>query len=146
MVSTNRTFSRSRTFRKLIFCIFWYIVPCTLFFMTRLTKMCVSPAKPLGSWATILAFELNKILSMFRAVLYWNVTTVWTNKLFLIKTLYILLVIHCLSTVFTSSKIRILTFIAHKVCIYGHWILIRFIVIRRILLCELLILITLLKF
>jgi hypothetical protein len=41
--------------------------------------MGVSPTKPLGRIATIFAFELNKIVSMFETILYWNLTAVRTN-------------------------------------------------------------------
>jgi hypothetical protein len=47
--------------------------------------MSVSPAKPLCDTAAELTFELDKVLSVFRAVLYRYVAAVGTNQLFSFK-------------------------------------------------------------
>lgn len=78
MIPTRRTFPRPFTFRQFLFRIFTYVVTITLFFMTWLTEMCVSPTKPLGCGTTKFAFKLNKIFAMFWTILYRNLTTVWT--------------------------------------------------------------------
>jgi hypothetical protein len=132
MISTNRTFTRTLTFWQLLFCIFWHIVSITLFFMTGFTKMSISPAKPLSCWTTKFTFKLYEINTMFWTIFNRNVTTFRTNQLFLIVSLNILSIIHNFSTIFSTSKIRFLTFETHKISIYRHCILFWFIKIRRI--------------
>lgn len=133
VITSNRTFSWSLTFWQLIFCIFRYIISITLPFMTWLTKMSVTPAEPLSYWTAKFTFKLYKVISMLRTILNWNITTTWTNKLFRIKALSILSIIHNFSTILTPSKIRFFTFKTHKICIYGHGIIFRFIIVKGIL-------------
>lgn len=132
MLSSDWTFTRALTLGQLIFCVLWYIVTIALFFMTRLTKMSISPTKPLRYWATKFAFKFYKVVSMFWTIINRNVTTSRTNKLFGIKSLSILCIIHYFSTIFPTSKIRFLTFKAHEIGINSHRIFFWFVEIRRI--------------
>jgi hypothetical protein len=79
--------------------------------MARLAKMSVTPAEPLRCGTTEFTLEFNEINAMFGAVFYWNVTTFWAYKLFFIKALLLLILIciHDLSTVLSSSKIWFFT-------------------------------------
>lgn len=132
MLSSDRTFTWALTLWQLIFCILWYIVTIALLFMTRFTKMSISPTKPLRYWATKFAFKFNKVVSMFWTVINRNITTSRANKLFWIKSLSILCIIHYLSTIFPTSKVRFLTLKAHEIGINSHCIFFWFVEIRRI--------------
>lgn len=66
-------------FRQLVFCVFTHIVSTTLLFVTRITKVSVSPAEPLGDATTEFTLELYKIFSMLRAVLNRNIAATRTN-------------------------------------------------------------------
>ena len=110
--------------------------------------MSVTPAEPLRCGTTEFTLEFNEINAMFGTVFYWNITTFWAYQLFFIKTLLfpILVGIHHLSTVFSSSKIWFFTLETHEVRINGHRILHRFIVVRRFFVDKFLVFFTFLKF
>ena len=131
MVSSYGTFCRSFTFRQFLFWIFTDIISVTLFLMARLTKMSVPPTKPLGCWATIFTFKLNKFFPMFGAVLYWDLAAVRANKLLRFKWSCILRLIHSLCTILSSSEISIFAFKTFEVGIYSHSIFVRLLKIRR---------------
>ena len=130
MITPRWTFSRTLTFRQFIFCIFTHIISITLPFMTWFTKMSISPTKPLSNITTKFTFKFNEIFSMFFAILYWNLTTIWTNQFFRIIISLIICLIHCISTIFSSTKKWILTFETLKIGINCHTIFIWFIIIR----------------
>lgn len=131
MVTTYGTLPWPLTFWQLLLRIFTNIISITLFLMTRLAKMCISPTKPLGGWTTIFTFKLNKVLSMFWTILNRYLAAIWANKFLRLKCTCILWLIHCLSTVLSSTEIRIFTFKALKIGIYCHCIFVRFLEIGR---------------
>jgi hypothetical protein len=47
--------------------------------MARVTKVSISPTKPLSNITAKLAFELSKVLPMFFTILNRNITTARTN-------------------------------------------------------------------
>jgi hypothetical protein len=53
--------------------------------MTWLTKMSISPAKPLSNATTKFTFELNEVFPMFWAIFDWYLAAVGTNQLFSFK-------------------------------------------------------------
>jgi hypothetical protein len=116
--------------------------------MARLAKMSVTPAEPLRCGTTEFTLEFNEINAMLRTVFYWNVTTFWAYQLFFIKTLLfpILVCIHHLSTVLSSSKIWFFTLETHEVRINGHRILHRFIVVFRFFVHKFFVFFTFLEF
>lgn len=146
MISSYRAFSRSFTFWQFFFWIFTYIISVTLLLMARLTKMSVPPTKPLGCWATKFTFKLNKVFSMFWAVLYWDLTTVRTNEFFRFKWSCILRLIHSLCTILPSSEISIFAFKTFEVSIYSHSIFTGLLKIRRFRILQSFVLVTTLKF
>lgn len=146
MIATYWTFIRSLAFWQFLFWIFANIVSVTLLFMARLTKVSISPTEPLSRWTTKLTFKLNKILTMFWAVFYGNLATVGANKLLCLKRACVLLVIHCVCTIFTTTKIGIFTFKTLKIRIYCHCILIWLLIIGWFRIFKLLIFVTTLKF
>jgi hypothetical protein len=79
-----------------------------------IAKMRISPTKPNSYIATKLAFEVYELLAMLIAVFGLNRTTLRANKFFWIKLLLFLLT-HCLSTIFSTSKIRFFAFKTLKV-------------------------------
>ncbi len=126
MITSNRAGSCTCTFGQLIFCIFTYIISITLSFMARFTKMSISPAKPLSNTTTKFTFELNKIFTMFWAVLDWNITTIWAYQLFCFKrTSCILRLVHRCHTIFSASKVRTFAFETHKVGVNDHSVIFR---------------------
>lgn len=114
--------------------------------MARLTKVCIPPTEPLSRRTTKLTLEFYKVISMLRTVFNRDITTLWTNKFLGIETLYILFAIHDFGAIFTTSEIGPLTLETQEICINGHGILVRFIIVRRILFREFLILVAFLEF
>ena len=145
MISSYWTFSRTRTFWKLIFCILTHIISITLPFMTRLTKMSISPTEPLSSWATKFTFELNEIFSMLWTVFNWNLTAIRTDQFLFLIICCIRSFIHCICTILSSAKVRFFTFKTHKVGINSHRIFSWLFEVRWFSIFQLLIFITLLK-
>lgn len=135
MLPSDWTFTWALALWKLVFCIFWYIVTIALLLMTRLTKVGITPTKPLCYWATKFAFKFYKVVSMFWTIIDRNITASRTNKLFRIISLNILCIIHDFGAIFPTSKIWFLAFKAHKICINSHRILFWFVKIRRVFIC-----------
>jgi hypothetical protein len=118
MISPNRTFAFSCAFWQLLFRIFTHIVSLALLFMARLAEVCISPTKPLCDTTTKFTLKFDKIFAMLRTILYWNIAASWTYKFFRLEiSASILRLIHGRYTVFSSTKIRLFTFEAHKVSI-----------------------------
>jgi hypothetical protein len=74
--------------------------------MTWLTKMGVTPTKPLCDTATEFALKFDKIFSMLWTIFYRYLTTVWTNKLLGLEGTTRISLIHSSHTILPSSKIR----------------------------------------
>lgn len=146
MVPADRALFGPWADRQFLLRIFAHVISITLSLMAWLTKVCVSPAKPLRSWATVLALELNKIFPMFGAVLYRNFAAVRANQFLRLEGTCVLRFIHRLSAIFPASKIGLFAFKTLKVSINCHSILIRLLKIRRFGIFKLLIFITLFKF
>lgn len=140
MIASHWTCSWTWALWQLIFGVFANVVSVTLALMARFTKMSVTPAKPLCNTAAKLALEFDKVLSVLGTVLYWNITAARTYKLLWVEcSSRILCLIHCCNTVFSASEIRLLTFKAHKVCVYNARILFRLTKVRRILVFQFLV-------
>jgi hypothetical protein len=107
--------------------------------------MGVSPTEPLRCWTAILAFEFNVISAMLWTIFYWNFTAILANQLLWFKGTRILLFSHGFCTVLSPSKVRVLTFETLKICIDCNSILLRFLIVRRFWIFELLIFLTALK-
>ena len=105
------TFLRTWAFWKLVFAFSRNIISWTLLFMTGLTKMGVTPAKPLSHRAAEFAFKLYKISSMFFTIFNSSTDTYSrafsADKLFFFK---ILITILPSFTIFHPSEIRFWTF------------------------------------
>lgn len=108
--------------------------------------MCIAPTKPLSCRTTEFALKLYKIDPVFWTILDWDVTTFGTNQLFWIVTLNILSVVHNLGTIFSTSKVRVFTLKAQKICVDGHCIFTRFIEIWRIFIYKLVVLFAFFEF
>jgi uncharacterized membrane protein len=69
----------------------------------------ILPAEPLGDGTTEFTFKLDRIITMFSAIFYWNFTAICANKFRWFKLPFILL--HSLVTALESPKIRFFAFI-----------------------------------
>ena len=99
--------------------------------------MSISPAKPLSNTTTKFTFELNKIFTMFWAVLDWNITTIWAYQLFCFKrTSCILRLVHRCHTIFSASKVRTFAFETHKVGVNDHSVIFRLSEVNWSLFCK----------
>lgn len=131
VISSNRARSWTWTFRQLIFSIFTYIISITLPFMTRFTKVSISPAKPLSNTTTEFTFELNEIFAMFWTVLNRNITTFRAYQLLSFeRASCILRLIHCCHTILSASEIRTFALETHKIGIDDHSVIFRFSVVN----------------
>jgi len=137
MITSYRASSWSRAFRKLIFRVFTHIISITLPLVTRFTEMSVTPTKPLCNTTAKFTFKLNKVFTMFRAVLDRNVTTFRTYKLLWFKrTSCILCFIHRCHTIFSASEVRSFALETHEVCIDYHSVIFRFSIINWCFFCK----------
>lgn len=127
MFTFQDTFIFTRTFRQFIYSIFRNIVSSTLSFMARFTKVCGSPTKPLRNRAAKFAFKFDKFFTVFRAIVYRNIATICTNKLFRFK--FFISIFHILLTILMTSKIRLFTFKTQIICVNCYsvfnWLLIK---------------------
>ncbi len=81
MLAASWAFTYAQAFGKLVLSVFAYIVSVTLALVAGLAEMSVSPAEPLSNAAAKLAFELNEVFSMLRAIVYWYFAAIRANKL-----------------------------------------------------------------
>lgn len=116
--------------------------------MTRLTEMSVAPTEPLSRRATELTLELNEIDSVFGTVFYRNVTAFRTHQLFLIKALLlsILIGVHHLGAVLSSTEIWFFTLETHEVRVDCHCVLPRLIEVIRFFVDQFFVLFEFLEF
>ena len=107
--------------------------------MTFITKMSISPAKPLSNRAAEFAFKFYKLFSMLFAVFGRDRTAFRAYQLGGIELggASSGIIIHHFSTVFPATKIRLFALIALKISIYGHPIFQRFFVILRVFISDL---------
>jgi len=70
MISTNWTFLFTWAWWELILCKSRNIFSIELFLVAFVTKMCVTPAKPLGYLTTEFTFISYKLFSMSLAIIY----------------------------------------------------------------------------
>jgi hypothetical protein len=132
---TNRVFHLQRTIFlsftlwQLTFLLFIKSFSFALSLMARLAKVSVTPAEPLGNWATKFAFEFYIIRSMSIAFFEVYSSDAWTFRTYQFLGFEFFVVLSFLSKIFTvllSTKVRRLTFKAHIVGINGHSIFLRF--------------------
>ena len=105
---------RTLTLWKLITRFSRNIVAVALSFVTRLTKMCITPAEPLSNRTAKFAFEFDEVLTVFFAVFdatsYSYCCTFTTDELFLFKTIVVIL---SRFTIFHASEVGVLAFETH---------------------------------
>lgn len=79
MTPPRSTFPHPLTLRQPIFSISTHRITTALSLMARLTKVSVSPAKPLRYVATIFAFKLHEVYAMFWAILDRDLAAIRTH-------------------------------------------------------------------
>ena len=96
--------------------------------------MSVSPAEPLSYAAAKLAFELDKVFTVFGAILNGDITASWTDKFLRFKgSSSVVGLVHGCDTIFSASKVRFLAFETEEVGIDDHSILLWFSKVGRCL-------------
>lgn len=111
MLYFKRTLILAWTFWQLVSRFSWHIITVTLSLVTRLTKMCVTPAEPLGNRAAKFAFKFYEISSVLRTSLdatsnsYCRAFS--TNQFF---SLEIVIIVLAHLAVLLTSKVRLITF------------------------------------
>ena len=138
MLSSNWTPLLPFTLGQLLFRKSRYILSRYLLLMTRVTKMSISPTKPLSYWTTKTTFKRYILLSMLLAVSHLNWTARWTYQLLWIEFLVSSLV-HRLCTVLAASEVRISALETLKVSIDSHSKLSLVFIKRRFRISQLLI-------
>lgn len=138
MVSSYWTFACPRAFWQLLLGILTHVISLALTFMAWLTKMSISPTKPLCNTTTKFAFKFDKVFAMLRTIFDRDLTTSRAYELFRLEIpTCILCFIHGRYTIFPSSKIRLFTFETHEISIYYACILLWFAEIRGFFIFQL---------
>jgi hypothetical protein len=105
--------------------------------MAGIAEVSVSPAEPLSYAATELALELYEVFSVFGTVLNRNVTTTGAYKFFRFeRPTSCIGFVHGSHTIFSASKVWLLTLKAHKICIDDRCVLFGLTKIRRCFIFE----------
>ena len=137
VVPADRTGPSSLALWQLFFCVFAYVISAALLFVAGVAEMGVAPAEPLSYAATKFAFELDKVFTVLGTVLNRNVTTTGAYKFFRFeRPTSCIGFVHGSHTIFSASKVWLLTLKAHKICIDDRCVLFGLTKIRRCFIFE----------
>jgi hypothetical protein len=113
--------------------------------MAIITKMSISPAEPYCNITTKFTLKADKLFSVFVAVFCLNWATLRTNKILWVK-LFVFLLIHCLSTIFSATKVWFFTFKTLKIGIKCQCVFFFIFIIWRLWISKLFVFILILIF
>lgn len=140
VITSHRTCPRTRTLGQLLLGVLAHVITITLFLMTRLTEMGVSPAEPLSNTTTKLTLEFDEIFAMLGAILNWYFAAIRTNEFLWVKRApCVLRLVHSSNAVLPTTEVRIFTLETHEVGVDDICVLLWLAEIRRALFFKFLI-------